>query len=308
MVIENARPLDAVYMVVITLSTVGYAELFPLSDLGRVFTIALITTGVGAALLTATSALEVGIDNLAGRRTRQKMEATVSKIRDHFILCGYGRVGRGTYERLRASQASVVVIEDRAEAAEEARQAGALVVEGDATTNRVLEEAGIHRARALIACVEEDSDNLVIVLSAKALNPGLWVVARASVEESYEKLVLAGADRVVAVQRVGAHRLAALALGSAMAEFLDLVVEGGLVELQIHTFDIEGSSPFVGVSLKESGIREQSGALILAIEDAQGDLALNPDPEVVIEPGQVLYGIGTEDQLYRLSLLAQIER
>ena len=217
-------------------------------------------------------------------------------------------MGRGTYEQLLASEVPVVVIDQKREAAEAAREAGALVIEGDATSNKVLEHAGVRRARALIACVEEDAENLVIVLSAKAIRDDLWVVARSSVEESYEKLVLAGADRVVAPQRVGAHRLAALALGSGMAEFLDLVVEGALVELQVQSFEITGDSPLADVSLRQASIREQSGALILAIEDDRGDLALNPDPDIVISTGYILYGIGTEDQLYQLSLLLRIER
>jgi len=294
--------------VVITISTVGFGELFPLSEVGRIFTVLLIVTGVGTALFTATSALEVGMDNLVGLRSKQKMATAVANTRDHYILCGFGRVGRGTYEQLLASRVPVVVIEQDAEAAAAARDAGSLVVEGDATTNRALEQAGIARARALIACVQDDSDNLVIVLSAKAIRPDLWVVARANAEESQEKLVLAGADRVVAPQRVGAHRLAALALGSGMAEFLDLVVEGALVELQVQRFDIEAGSPLAGISLREASIRERSGALVLAIEDLTGRLSLNPSPDIVISPGQVLFGIGTEAQLEGLAGLLRLER
>jgi voltage-gated potassium channel len=298
--IEGASPVDALYMVVITLSTVGYGEVFPLSDAGRLLTIGIIVTGVGSALFTATAAVELGIDNLVGLAGRRRIAITVSKIEDHIILCGFGRVGRGTHEQLVAAGAPTVVIERDPESAEEARAVGALVVEGDATTNRVLDEAQIERARALVACVQNDSDNLVIVLSAKALCPELFVVARATEEESQEKLVLAGADRVVTPQRVGAHRLAAMALGSGLAEFLDLVVEGALVELQVQRLEIGPDCPLIGVSLREASIRERSGALILGLEDTRGRLSLNPDPEIVISEGQVLFGIGTDQQLEAL--------
>ena len=298
--IEEASAIDALYMTVITISTVGFQEVFPLSDVGTLFTIVLIVAGVGAALFTATAALEVGLDNLVGLRSRQRMAAAIVNLSDHFILCGFGRVGRGAYEQLAASGAPIVVIERDPETAQSARDRDILVVEGDATTNRVLEEAGVQQARALIASVQNDSDNLVIVLSAKSLRPDLFVVARASEEESQEKLVLAGADRVVAPQRVGAHRLAAMALGSGLAEFLDLVVEGALVELEVQRFEVPAGSSLSGVSLRDASIREQSGALILGVEDSTGRLELNPDPDIVLSEGQILFGIGTHGQLQAL--------
>lgn len=302
--IESAAPLDALYMTVITVSTIGFTEIIPLSDAGRVFTMGLIFVGVGTALFTATAALEVGVDNLIWRRHRYKAVRAIAKTHDHFIVCGYGRVGRGVVTHLDSAANPIVVIENDPDTVRLAREDGRLVVEGDATTNRVLEEAGLARAQALIACVEGDSENLVIVLSAKALRPDIWVIARANDDESQDKLAMAGADRIVAPQQVGARRMAAMAGGGGLADFFDLVVESGLVELEVRRFDIADHSPLAGLSIREAEIRRDSGALVLAIENEAGTLSLNPDPDLRITAGHALFGVGTQAQLSRLAAMA----
>lgn len=303
MVIEKASFLDAFYMTMITISTVGYSEVFPLSQAGEMFTIGLIVVGVGTLFYTAAAALETAFENLTDRRGQTRIMRKISELRDHYIVCGFGRVGGAVWELMTARGADVVVIESSAEIVEAALAAGALVLEKDATHNEALEEAGIHRARGLIACTTADSDNLVIVLSAKALRPDLLVIARVAESESERKLYLAGADRVVAPQRVGAHRIASMALQPELDDFIDLVVQSGHVEFRVQQMQVVSDCPLVGMSLREAGIRQRSGAMILAVEDRSRKLYLNPDPELVIESGQTMVGVGTNDQLQKLSVL-----
>ncbi len=303
MFIEEAGLLDAFYMTMITISTVGYSEVFPLSQAGEMFTVGLIVVGVGTLFYTAGAALEAAFENLIGRRGQARMTRSIEQLNDHYIICGFGRVGSATWELIEDRGASVLVLEGKPAAAQAARDAGALVLEDDATHNEALVAAGIDRARALIACVTADSDNLVIVLSAKALRPDLLVVARAAESESERKLYLAGADRVVAPQRVGAHRLASMAFQPELADFVDLVLQGNHVEFRVQQMQIHEDCTMIGMSLREAGIRQRSGAMILAVQDESRRLYLNPDPDLIITAGQVMVGIGTNDQIEKLNTL-----
>lgn len=303
MLIEKANFLDSFFMTMITISTVGYSEVFPLSPAGELFTVVLIVVGVGTLFYTAGAALETAFENLSGRRGTTKMTRTIERLSDHYIICGFGRVGSATWELMVGRGAEVLVIEGDPATAQEAREAGALVLEEDATHNDALVDAGIDRARSLIACVTADSDNLVIVLSAKALRPDLLVIARAAESESERKLYLAGADRVVAPQRVGAHRLASMAFQPELADFVDLVLQGNHVEFRVQQIQIHADCILAGMSLREAAIRQRSGAMILAVEDESHHLYLNPDPDLIITPGQVMVGIGTHDQIEKLTLL-----
>jgi voltage-gated potassium channel len=303
MIIEKASLLDAFFMTMITISTVGYSEVFPLSEAGELFTVILIVVGVGTLFYTAGAALESVFENLSGRRGQTRMARTIEQLTDHYIICGFGRVGSATWELMAERGAHVLVVEGNATAAQTARDAGALVLEKDATHNETLVEAGISRAKSLIACVTADSDNLVIVLSAKALRPDLMVIARAAESESERKLYLAGADRVVAPQRVGAHRLASMAFQPELADFVDLVLQGSHVEFRVQQMQIREDCTLAGMSLREAGIRQRSGAMILAVQDESRRLYLNPDPDLVITPGQVMVGIGTNDQIDKLAVL-----
>jgi voltage-gated potassium channel len=306
MVIEGADFGDALYMTVMTISTVGFSEVFPLGTAGRMFTTGLIVTGVGAALYTAATAVEIGLERfLGGEIRRRRMLRDIDKLSDHIVVCGFGRVGSQTWKALRGEDVSCSVIEVDPEAAEAAREAGALVVEGDATRNDVLDAAGIDRARALIACVREDADNLVITLSAKNRRRDLPVITRANEIEAVEKLRLAGADRVVSPQMVGAHRLAALAAEPRLDEFVDVILHGKLLELRIEGFEVGERSVLSGTLIRDSAIREMSGAQVLAIESPNGDIVFNPAPDQLIRPGHTLIAIGSSEQVERLRVVAQ---
>lgn len=294
--IEGASFQDAFFMVAITVSTVGFGEEFPLSRSGEMFTVLLIVLGIGVALYTAAASIEYVVD-LEEVRKKRKMEREISKLTDHVIVCGWGRVGRGTWVTLRDRDVPVAIIESDADRAEAARASGALVIRGDATHNDVLELAGVETAQSLIACVADDSDNLVIALSVKSLRPELRVICRATEMESERKLRLAGADAVVAPQAVGAERLAMMALQPELAQIFDVVVSGNAVEFRVEELDIDPACSMAGKTIRDSGIRQDSGALILAIEGGEDQLVINPGPDVRLTPGERLVVVGTKEQV-----------
>lgn len=301
-VIEGVDLFDAFYMVAITVSTVGFQQEFPLSTMGRIWTMVVIVMGIGAALYTAVSSIEYLID-LSSVRRRRKMEQDISRLSNHVIVCGWGRVGRGTWASLRDRDIDVVVIESDGDRAEAAQDAGVLVIRGDATHNDVLELAGVDAATALIACVADDSDNLVIALSVKAIRPELRVICRATEMESERKLRLAGADAVVAPQAVGAERLAMMALQPELAQIFDVVINGNAVEFRVEELDIGSRCAVAGKTIRESGIRQSSGALILAVEGEDDAVIINPGPDVRLNPGERLVVVGTKEQVDKAAQL-----
>ena len=308
--IESLNFTDALFMTVITVTTVGYRAVGgdvggDLSAAGEWFTILIIVAGVGTVLYTAAVGLEAAVEAMiGGRRIARTMERRIARMNDHIILCGFGRVGQNVWEKLIEAGAEVVVVDADVERVAAAIAQGAVVVEGDATHDEVLISAGLDHAETLITAVQSDSDNLVIVLSARARRPELLIVARAVESETEKKLYLAGADRVVAPQVVGAQRLAALALKPDLAEFIDLVVSGTTVEFRIEELHVDPASEIVGKSLRDLDLRRRAGALVLAVGETGGKMSLNPDPTLVFHPGQVVIGIGTSDQLERLRAIA----
>jgi voltage-gated potassium channel len=303
-IIEDAALFDAFYMVAITVSTVGFQQEFPLSTLGKIWTILVIGMGIGAALYTAVASIE-HLVTLGEVRRLKKMEREIARLSNQVILCGFGRVGRGTWATLRDRDIPVVVIELDSDQAEAARTAGALVVEGDATHNHVLEMAGIDTATAVIACVTDDSDNLVIALSVKSLRADLRVICRATEMESERKLRLAGADAVVAPQAVGAERLAMMALQPELAQIFDIVIDGNAVEFRVEELDIVPRCAVAGKTIGESGLRQTTGALILAVEGEGDTVVINPGPDVTLTPGERLVVVGTKDQVDRAAKLLE---
>jgi voltage-gated potassium channel len=308
MAIEDLAFTDAFFMSVITVTTVGYREVGgDLTPLGEWFTIFIIVTGVGTVLYTAAVGFEAAVEAMiGGRRLTRTMERHIARMNDHIILCGFGRVGQNVWQQLDEAGTEVVVVDADPDRVAAAIQAGAIVVEGDATHDEVLISAGLDHARTLISAVQSDSDNLVIVLSARARRPDLLIVARAVESETEKKLYLAGADRVVAPQVVGAQRLAALALKPDLAEFIDLVVSGTTVEFRVEEMHVGSDSEIVGKSLRDLDLRRRAGALVLAVGDESGRMSLNPDPSLVFHPGQVIIGIGTSEQLESLRALATV--
>jgi voltage-gated potassium channel len=306
-IIEGVPLFDALYMVAITVSTVGFEEVFPLSGTGQVWTVVIIAMGIGVVLYTAAASIEYVVD-LGEVRKKRKMEKDVSRLSDHVIVCGFGRVGHGTWTALRSRDVPVVVIESDSDRVEQAMAAGALVIRGDATHNDVLELAGIHSAQSLIACVADDSDNLVIALSVKSLRNDVRVICRATEPESERKLRLAGADAVVAPQAVGAERLALMAQQPELAQIFDIMVNGSPVEFRVEELDIAPDCVMAGKTIMDSGIRQETGALILAVEGGDETVMINPGPNVRLTPGERLVVVGTKDQVNRAADLLKPAR
>lgn len=296
MVIEDAAVFDSFYMVVITITTVGFSEVFVLSTLGRIWAMVIVLFGFGFAFYTALAAIEYLFD-IGEVRLKARMQKVIDEMQGHVIVCGFGRVGRNTVRYLKTAGNDIVVIEWDSDRSDRAREAGASVVEGDATTNDALQLAGIDRAEALIACVDADSDNLVIALSVKALQPDLRVICRASDTESERKLLLAGADGVVAPQHVGAERLAAMAVQPELAQIFDVVVDGRPIEFHVEEIDVKPGCVVDGQTIRDSGIRQESGALVLAVEDQKVNMIVNPSPDLRLKPGDRLVVVGTKDQV-----------
>ncbi len=294
--IERVSVLDALYMVAITITTVGFSEVFELSPASRILTIAIMVLGVGLALYTASAAIERLLD-LGVERQRARTQKLISEFSDHVIVCGFGRVGRGVYRNLVDRGEQVVVIDEDPASAAEAETAGVPIIMEDATFNDTLVAAGIGRAKALVACVADDSDNLVIILSARSIHPTIHLVSRASEQESESKLRLAGADRVVAPQVVGSERLAAMTVEKNLAEVFDVIVGGRAVEFSVEELRVDESSSVVGSSIREAAIRERSGALILAVEDQSRNMLHAPSPEHVLLPDSAVIVVGTAVQV-----------
>ncbi|HET9258961.1 MAG TPA: TrkA family potassium uptake protein, partial [Acidimicrobiia bacterium] len=235
----------------------------------------------------AVASVEYLVD-LGDERKRRVMQREISSLSAHVIVCGFGRVGRATWVTLRDRDVPVAIIDSNPDRVESALNVGALVVQGDATHNDTLERAGVDRADAVIACVADDSDNLVIALSVKSMRPELRVICRATEIESERKLLLAGADAVVAPQAVGAERLAMMALQPELAQIFDVVINGNAVEFRVEELDIAPECGFTGKSIRDSGIRQESGATILAIESGDDSVIVNPGPEVMLRAGERL--------------------
>lgn len=298
-IIEAASWFDSFYMVVITITTVGFAEVFPLSFAGQVWTTFLIISGLGAVLYTASVGLELAVDSASISGRNRRMQREIDRQENHHIVCGYGRIGSAVWRDLQAAGESAVVIEYDEDRADSARAAGALVIEEDATTDRALTNAGLQKAASVIACVHSDADNLVIALSAKAMTPEIHVIARAGAAEFEEKLHLAGADRVVAPNRVGARRMAVMAVQRGFGDVVEFVMQGSRhFELRVERISVAGW--LVGQTLKSAAIRERFGVMVVGIDAPDVGVEVNPSPDTPLRLGESLVAIGTVQQLDHL--------
>jgi voltage-gated potassium channel len=299
MVIEGWSFLDAVYMTVTTITTVGFREVHPLSDVGRIFSIFIIIGGVGGALYVLTTLMGYMIEGQFGiTMGRRRMKTRITKLKDHFILCGYGRVGQEIARAFSEEGVPFIIIANNEEYITQAEKEGYLCIFGDATNDEVLKEAGIGRAHGLVAAVGGDTDNTFITLSARELRPDLFIEARSSGPESESKLRRAGADRVISPHAIGGRRMAMLALRPAVVDFIDTVTYGRGRELELENVDVASGSPLVGRTMAQA--RSQNGITVLAIRKKSGTLMANPPGEELIEDGDRLIVIGTKKRLAAL--------
>jgi voltage-gated potassium channel len=302
-VIEGWRWLDAAYMTIITLATVGFSEVQPLSDHGRIFTITLILMGIvsiGYIVNRLTEALIQGYFQ-EGIRIQQQ-QRLIEALTDHYILCGFGRTGQQIAIEFATEGIDFVLIDSNNDRVEIGQKQGYIVIQGDATLDDILLRAGIERAVCLVAALPSDAENLYTVLSAKTLQPSIRAIARANTEEALKKLQRAGADAVISPYITGGKRMASAALRPQVMDFVDGILTGSDRSFYMEEFLIDPEScPCVGQTIREAELRSHSGALVLAIRRADGSLVAGPTADTRLYPGDVLIGMGTAEQLRRLN-------
>lgn len=296
----SATWLDAVYMTFITITTVGYNEIHPLDSLGRLFTIAISITGIASLFYLFTVVMDQLVSfRLNSAREKRKMQEAIAALKHHIILAGLGRMGRRAALELADESKAFVVIDEDETALQFAEEQGYLYVSGEASEDEVLEQAGVKEAHGLIATTSSDASNAFIVMSAKALNPELLIIARAESETSTQKLLKAGADRVLDPYTIGGRRLANLFLHPAAVDFLETTIRRGKVQLDVADFEVLDGSEFVGKSLLELDVRRRYGVNILAVLRS-GEPIINPGGDFTLEAGDQLIALGTQDQLGEL--------
>ncbi|HDH02458.1 MAG TPA: potassium channel protein [Nitrospirae bacterium] len=303
-IIEGWTLFDSLYMTVITLSTIGYQEVRPLSYTGRAFTIILVFVGVGAVAYGINNGIRIvfegEIQKAFGRR---KLEKRLKSIKDHFIVCGYGRMGRIICNELKAKGVPFVVVEK--EPPELDADEETVFVYGDATKDEILRHAGIGKARGLISVLSTDAQNLYVVLSARELNPSLFIVARAGEEGSGQKLLRAGADRVVSPYHIGGLRIAQTVLKPAVVDFLEFATRSGNLELQMEEVPVDEGSLIAEKTIHEAGVGRELGVIVVAIKRKDGDMKFNPVHNTLIKAGDTLIAIGETEKLKALEKLAK---
>jgi voltage-gated potassium channel len=303
--VEGWAWFDALYMTVITITTVGFLEVHPMGPGGRVFTMALALGGVFTAFYAAAEFIRAVVTGeIRTVLGRQLMESRLGKLNGHLVVCGFGRMGRLVAEEFAAAGLPFVVIDREPKVFEGFAMAEGIPLVGDATADDVLRQAGVERASALVTAAASDADNLFITLSARLLNDKLLIVARAEGEGADVKLRRAGASRVVTPYTIGGHRVAQAVLRPNAMDFIELATRTGHLELQIEEVAVRGGSPLVGRSIKASPIRSELGIIIVAIKKPEGRMAFNPAPETALEAGDLLITLGHRQQLDRLEQMA----
>jgi voltage-gated potassium channel len=306
MVLEGYRFVDALYMTVITVGTVGYSEVRPLDTDGKIFDIFLIITGLAVMTYTlgalGQAIIEGSIQKFVGR---QRMQREIESLRDHYVVCGHGRMGEILCSGLREEKVPFVVIEGEPENSEALAARGILVVAGDATQDQVLLQAGVKRAKALVAVVSSDVDNLYIVLSARELcrqdNPYLYILSRATDDTAMTKITRAGADRVISPYTIGGMRLVQALLRPTVYDFVDVATQSRGLDLMFEEVRVRAESPLASVALKDSNIRQHFNVVIIAVKKESGGMVFNPGPDYVLQAGDTVITLGDRDQLARLA-------
>ncbi|MEO6238313.1 MAG: potassium channel protein [Vicinamibacterales bacterium] len=305
MLIEGWSAWDAFYMTAITITTVGFGEVHPLSTAGRVFTVFISFTGVGAMFYAFTLFMTLlAGGTLMERRERKRHARMLDTLDDHFIVCGFGRMGEIIAREFARQGVAFVVIERSPDRMHLAMEQGFLAVEADASNEDVLRRVRIDRARGFIAAVSTDAENVYAVLSARLLKPDLFIVGRAEGEDARRKLQRAGANRVISPYHLGGLQLAQTALRPAVVDFVQLATSSDNMDLNLEQVHIGAGSPLDGRSLIESGVRQKFGVVVVGIRRADGKMEFNPEPETAIRAGDDLVVLGRASSLKDLEAAA----
>lgn len=300
MLIEGMHVLDALYMTTITVTTIGFREVAPLSLNGRVFTIFMAFSGIGVILLIASSLarvlLETDLRRIVGLRKDISM---MKKLKNHVVVCGHGRMGRAVVEVLRQRRIPFVVVEMDRKNCGYLEELRVPVVNGDATQKAILEAARVQWARTMISCLADDAHNVFAILLARQLNPNISVIARAVEEEAEERLRLAGADKIINPYRIGGARLAFTAIKPAVVDFIDASLPGNALELELAEVVLHPESELVGKSLAGAEVRKRYEVIVVALNRGN-ESTFNPGPDTVMEAGDVLIALGPITAIERI--------
>lgn len=292
-------PLDAVYQTVTTVTTVGFEEVVPFGTSEKAFTIVLIVVGVGVALYALTAVLGLAIEGYLGNAWgRRRMDREIARLEHHAIVCGWGRVGRSAAEQLVNAGQGVVVVDADGQRLGDCPHP---FIVGDAARDDVLQKCGIHRAKTLLASLDTDAASLYVTLTARHLNPDLVIIARCRTEDAEQKLLRAGADRVVNPQHIGGSRIAAFALQPHVVDFLEVAMHDADVAFRLEEVEIAAGSSLAGSTIREARLHEGDGALLMALRQRNGGgFVTNPPGDVIMGLGDVVIAVGTDQQLTNL--------
>lgn len=301
--IEKMSFFDALYMTVITISTVGFQEVRPLSLPGRILTIGIISTGIMVAAYTIGTILRMIIEGeMKKTLERKKVERKIAQLKNHYIVCGYGRIGSLVCKELSNHNKDFVVIDNNPEAIEEMGNTGFLYMAHDATDEEILMKAGIMHAKGIVTAVRSDADNVFITLTARGLRPDIFVLARASEEKNEKKLKRAGATRVVSPYLIGGKRMAQVLIRPTVVDFIDIAVMEGNLGLLMEEAIIHEKSPLIGKNLIESNLRKDFGVIIVLIKKYNGEMIFNPQPTEILEQNDVIVVLGKKESMKKMNV------
>ncbi len=302
MLFENTSFLDGLYLTIITISTVGYGDIVPVTPSGRLFTVMLIFSGVGYLMYIFSQITEAMVEGGLQRFVeRRKMHKKMSRLHNHYIVCGFGRIGQEISSILQENNRPFVVIENETEVVKEIDQLGYIELKGDASDDDILLEAGIKEARGLVAVVSTDADNLYITLTARGLNPNLFILTRSSGTPGVaKKLKRAGASKVISPYSIGARRMAQLIVRPTVVDFLDLAMQARELGLCMEELLVTAQTSFVDTTLMESGLRKKYDIIVVAIKRPDIPMIFNPGPKTKIQQDDILIVLGDNQQISAL--------
>ena len=300
--------LDSVYMAIITLFTVGFREMGDITDATKLFTIAYLITGLGIATYALSNLTALIVEgDIQGYIQERRMEKRLAELKGHIIVCGFGKMGFQAAWELREAGVPFVIIEADETKGRNPRFAGELILYGNAMDEMVLERAGVRRARGLITTLTTDADNVLVTLTVKQIRPDLAVVARSAKLGTERQLKAAGADHIVSPYEIGGRRMANLLLTPDLMKYVDVLVDGRQMELALEHIKVHAASPLVGKSLRQVGMRETTGTLVVGINRTGEGLKFNPTGGETFQTGDVILAMGTHDGLNNLVRLARGE-
>ncbi len=303
MLVEGYSVIDAFFTTVVLISTVGMGTA-PAGAGGKLLAVVLIAGGVGILIYVFSTVVDFFMAGYLGEMLGERsMKKKISELDNHYLVCGFGRVGEQVAREFMRAGERFVVIDSNPDSIARCKALGVLCLEGDAADDEILIEAGLKRAKGLVACVDSDADNVYVTLTARVLAPELWIVARANMEESYGKLEKAGANKVISPYAIGGREMATLMLKPMVSDYLDVVTGGGELELRVEEFTMPAGSPAIGKSIVDLQIRKQTGAIVLAVRKPGGKFDTNPDPETTLAESDVLITVGTPAEIHSLEQL-----